>query len=296
MLVLLCSAAVVRRGRNAWTLVELLVVLAVVGILIGLLLSAVQAARESGRRTSCQNNLRQVALAMHMHHDAQGHFPFASQWRTTFHSAFSRVLPYLELENLHVRLDFAQTVFRGTNNQVIKETLPVLLCPSMDLPRQVPDQVHGQTFEGAPASYAVCVGSENPWRGPRNGAFVFSSDQFPTTLGRIRDGTSQTILLGELDYGLKNYFFSGTGDLRGGVVQWGIGYPGFSIATTRGVFNAEALVRGYDEFHTFRSDHPQGVNMAFADAAVRMLPTDIDAAVLNALATRNGREAAPMPQ
>ncbi len=277
------------RVRAAFTLIELLVVLAIVGILVGLLLSAVQAARESGRRSSCQNNLRQLALAMHLHHDAQGRFPFASQWGTTFHSAFTSALPYLEQSNLHQRFDLTQSVFHGTNNQLIKETLPGFLCPTMDLPRPVP---HPKApYEGAPASYAVCVGSQNPWRGPRNGAFVFSSDQFATTLGRIQDGTSNTILLGEMDYGLQNYFFAGTDKLRGGVVQWGIGYPGFSIATTAGVFNAQALVSGFDEFHTFRSDHPNGVNMAFADAAVRMLSPDIDAAVLDALATRNGREA-----
>ncbi len=296
MLALRSFSAASARPREAFTLVELLVVIAIIGILMGLLLSAVQAARESGRRTTCQNNLRQLALAMHMHHDARGHFPFASQWRTTFHSAFNYALPYLELSNLASRLDFTQSVFYGPNNLVIKENLPVFLCPSMELPRPVPDQTHGASYEGAPASYAVCVGSENPWRGPHNGAFVFSSDQFPTTLGRIQDGASNTLLLGEMDYGLKNYFFRGTSDLRGGVVQWGIGYPGFSIATTAGVFNAQALVSGYDEFHTFRSDHPNGVNMAFADAAVRMLSPGIDAAVLDALATRNGQESATAPQ
>ncbi len=291
MLVFSCPLpAIAFRRRGAFTLIELLVVIAIIGILFGLLLPAVQATRESGRRTSCQNNLRQLALAMHLHHNAQGHLPFASQWRTTFHSAFNYVLPYLEQTSLHSRLDFSQSVFRGPNNLLIKETLPVMLCPSMDLPRLVPDPSYGKTYEGAPASYAVCVGSENPWRGPQNGAFVFSTSRFPTTLARFQDGTSQTILLGEMDYGLKNYFFPGTNDLRGGVVQWGIGYPGFSIGTTKGVFNAQALVSGYDEFHTFRSDHPQGVNMAFADGSVRMLPTDTDAALLDALATRNGGE------
>ena len=283
---------------RAFTLVELLVVIAIVGILIGLALPAIQAAREAGRRTSCQNNLRQLALAMHMHNDAQGKLPFASwTWGRggTFHSAFTAVLPYLEEKNLHAQFDFTSSVFYGPNNRLIKTLLPVFLCPTMDLPRPVPDEQHGADYEGAPASYGVCVGSENPWSGPRNGAFVFSTDKHPTTLARIADGTSQTILIGELDYGLRNYYFQGTQDLRGGVVQWGIGYPGFSIGTTKGVFNAQLLVTGYDEFHTFRSDHPNGVNLAFAEGAVRMFDSATDAALLDALATRNGQEAVKGP-
>ena len=70
-----CPSPVYGRGeKRAFTLVELLVVIAIIGVLIGLLIPAVQAAREAGRRTSCQSNLRQIALAATAFHDAIGHF------------------------------------------------------------------------------------------------------------------------------------------------------------------------------------------------------------------------------
>ncbi len=69
-----------RRSRPGFTLVELLVVIAIIGILIGLLLSAVQAAREAGRRAQCQNNLRQIGLAIHNHHDQHGYMPQGGSW------------------------------------------------------------------------------------------------------------------------------------------------------------------------------------------------------------------------
>jgi prepilin-type processing-associated H-X9-DG protein len=109
----------------------------------------------------------------------------------------------------------------------------------------------------------------------------------------ILDGTSNTLLFGELDYGLKNYNFTSgpcLGAHRGGVSSWAIGYPGYSFATTLGVYNADRLITGLNEFQTFRSDHENGCNFALADGSVRFVSEVVDEILLDALATRAGGE------
>ncbi|NOX57082.1 MAG: DUF1559 domain-containing protein, partial [Planctomycetes bacterium] len=165
------------------------------------------------------------------------------------------------------------------------------LCPTMVLPRPVPEESCGEP-KRAPGSYAVCAGTVNPWRERHDGAIVRQLDGI-TRFRDITDGTSQTLMVGEFDYGLKNYTWRRgpcAGRLRWGAAAWAVGYPGLSIGTTRGVFNSDRLINGYDEFYTFRSDHPGGVNFTLVDGSVRFISEKIDANLLDALATRQGGE------
>jgi prepilin-type N-terminal cleavage/methylation domain-containing protein/prepilin-type processing-associated H-X9-DG protein len=277
--------------KKGFSLVELLVVIAVVGILVAFTLPAVQAAREAARRSQCANHVRQIGLAMHQYHDANGALPNATFYGTTFLSALTAVLPHLEEEAKFDGYDLSLPYRSTANLRIIELTVPIYVCPTMNLPRSVPDADSSCDEYGAPGSYAVSTGTENPWNGPHNGAFIFARSGV-TRFKSISDGLSKTLLVGELNYGLTNYNWGAckNREARWGATRWGAGYPGVSLATTSGRFNSDWLISGFAELVTFRSDHPGGAHFAMADASVRFVGETIDPATLDALATRAGGE------
>jgi prepilin-type N-terminal cleavage/methylation domain-containing protein len=279
--------------RRAFTLVELLVVVAIVGILVAILLPAVQQARESARRTQCLSHLKQIGLAVHSYHDTFEKFPMATHWSQTgtLYSALTAILPYHEQSPLFGKYDSNAPSYSPFNAAVIYERVPMYLCPSMVLRRAVPAIACGEP-ERAPGSYAVCTGTRSGFGPVHDGAFV-PHYAGSTGMRSMSDGTSNTLLAGEIDYGLLNYFWSSgpcQGQPRYGAGVWGIGHPGMSMATTLGVFNSDRLVNGFDEYETFRSDHVGGVQFVLVDGSVRFVNEVIDDRLLDALATRAGDE------
>ena len=217
-----------RNRRSGFTLVELLVVIAIIGTLVGLLLPAIQAAREAARMSSCTNNLKQWALAMHSHHDAIKFFPYYAQRRnnpevnTASGSAHRRtwvisLWPYLEQLDLYSKWNLNDNYYGTTpaiagglkNNDLIQIKLPNYYCPS-DIPgARYGYQGSAMTGWGnfaARGNYAVNMGQTRFYvsSGPvgpfgiKNAASDNAYIPYRSKLSQMTDGSSKTLLMSEL--------------------------------------------------------------------------------------------------
>ncbi|MEN1678472.1 MAG: DUF1559 domain-containing protein [Planctomycetota bacterium] len=198
------------RPPLGFTLVEVLVVIGVIGVLVALLLPAVQSARESARRMSCGNNLRQLGLAAQNFLSANGHFPPATIARPTpddprapwtFYrwSALASVSPYMENEAVYDAIDLDSPLYVGQNlnpvhEPIVRTIVPELLCPS-DLGLRVSD-------EFGPTNYAFCTGSGTD--GAPHDTDGVGYENSRTRPGQITDGLSNTALASESLLGQSN--------------------------------------------------------------------------------------------
>ncbi|MEP3482555.1 MAG: DUF1559 domain-containing protein [Fuerstiella sp.] len=278
------------RSRNlrGFTLIELLVVIAIIAILVSLLLPAVQQAREAARRTQCKNNLKQIGLAAHNYHDVYSTFPMGAN--SQIYGPMVALLPYLEAANLQNLYDFDEYYTDDANRVAINTIVPAYLCPSMTLPRAIPEEACNEP--GAPASYGMSMGSHNGGLEAFDGMFSgydgFSAPR-PVKMRDVTDGTSNTILVGEFNFKLEDYLWSSFtcpalgGQVRWGAHRWAPGYPGVSLGSTAGDMNVNVNANR----ETWRSDHVGGVQFALSDGSVRFISENTDAGLLDDLAARN---------
>ncbi len=279
----------VRRG--AFTLVELLVVIAIIGILVGLLLPAVQSAREAARRMKCSNNLKQIGLGLHNYHGTFNTFPEGSRL-SNFVGPLTAILPYLEEGNTYTLFDFSKSYSDPYNQTVAAQEIATYLCPSMPLPRLVPDTSNGET--GGPSSYLACEGTRS-YMAKNDGMFGLNWTSYgfnnPATAFRdLLDGSSMTLAYSETTYDMKDYLWTppaaSAGQVKWGTARWVLGYPVVSLGTTAKELNVHTAANNGG----FQSMHPGGVHFLYADGSVRYVTEFLDRDLLHALATRNGHE------
>jgi prepilin-type N-terminal cleavage/methylation domain-containing protein len=277
-----------RRRRSGFALIELLVVIAIIAILIALLLPAVQQAREAARRTSCKNNMKQIGLAMHNYHDVYSTLPMGAN--SQIYGPFVAILPQLDQENLQNLYDFDLYYTDPANLDAINQSIPVYLCPTMTLPRSIPDTVCDEP--GGPGSYGASMGTSEFIGDGLFAGYNGFTDPRPIRFRDITDGQTNTIMIGEFNYQLDDYLWSAfscaakDGEIRYGSHRWAPGYPGVALGHTDGDFNVNLSANRT----TWRSDHVGGVQFVLGDGSVRFLSENIDADLLDGLATRAGDE------
>jgi prepilin-type N-terminal cleavage/methylation domain-containing protein/prepilin-type processing-associated H-X9-DG protein len=256
---------------RGFSLVELLVVIAIITILIGLLLPAVQAVRESARRTSCRNNLKQIGNGMQHYHSKYNTFPPGCADRRNKQIAWSAyLLPYIEQEEVYGLFDFNSRYDAPANRKATGHVISTYLCPSTS--RREPGRVGDTTMPGngpynsaepmGCTDYGGVYGYNIPGERFDNGVMVYN---YPVSQGHIRDGLSKTMMIVE---------DTGRGSTMDG--QWANGENIFLVSTP---INTE-------QNNEIWSDHSSGAHGLFCDGSVHFLKRDLDQAVLSAICTR----------
>ncbi|MCC9607940.1 DUF1559 domain-containing protein [Blastopirellula sp. JC732] len=304
------------RRKTGFTLVELLVVIAIIGVLIALLLPAVQQAREAARRMQCSNQLKQLGLALHNHHDTFGSFPARGVAYSTADyrervGGMIFLLPFLEQTPLADQIKnhgLATPPYPWDTFAPWNTRLAALLCPSDPGTADAP--ITGVTT--SPCNYRFSIGDsftaitskDKRLRG------MFNYGTAATTAFRdVIDGTSNTVMMSERSVGTNGKLvkqgqatsiafttdpsaclaavsttnrneYTSTGSNRGNQ-RWNDGFVPFSAFSTVLPPNGPSCWTGTNEntadsLTSPTSYHPGGVNVVLADASVRFISETID--------------------
>jgi len=317
------------RDRSAFTLIELLVVIAIITILIALLLPAIQRVRESASRTKCQNNLKQIGLALHSYHDANKRFPIGTALKG-FPSGtpadaipidrlnsgpyrpgvFAMILPYIEQTSLHQQLVLDGAMDEEPNRTVGQAQIGIYLCPSarhaygvLKAPHSLPlaDPTLALAiidYNGLNGAVPLYTGAPAANQLQDHGGFA---ERHALRIADFTDGTSQTLYVVE------------TVDFGRGV--WIHGRPhynqaAFAINSRNGFNNAPDSVfpdganfpvsnrgpgKGAGGAWGISSDHLGGANALLVDGSVHFLTPRLSVQSLTALCTRDGDEVLEQP-
>lgn len=247
---------------NGFSLVELLVAIIIIGVLAGILTPVLSSAREAARQASCQNNLRQIGLALYAHHDSKKTFPAGGiEWRPPGNSTKRQLawsaflLPYLEQSAVYEDLDLSLPFDSERNRKAAATVIPVYICPT--------SVRGGALVEGrGPCDYGGITGERitSP-NNPPKGLMIYDK-KFRRS--DVRDGLTNTIIVAE--------------DSAWPDGQWING---------RNIFDQAFPINAAPGFENdIRSFHSGGANVVMADASARFLSQDIEERTLAAICTR----------
>jgi prepilin-type N-terminal cleavage/methylation domain-containing protein len=274
-------------SRKGFTLIELLVVIAIIAVLIALMLPAVQMVREAAARSQCQNNLKQMGLALHMHHNTYDFFPSGGSHNSMKPNTIGgspAIGPAQQCSWMYQILPFVEHQAVWNNRQTAPQIpIKIYFCPS----RRSPMVLRGDTYVGN----AECDYSGSTWKAPMQ--TFFQADPNVVRIAQISDGTSNTLAVGE-----KNLCLSALGTGTDGNDEQGYitGYDDDTVSFLS-VLNAQGVVL-YQPAHDvtgncvagtggFGSSHPVRFNALSADGAVHTINYSISLQSLNAVAGIN---------
>jgi len=325
-------------GRAAFTLIELLVVIAIIGILIGLLVPAVQQVREAANRASCENNLKQIGVALHNYHDARKRFPYGNTNVNDSNRCnwIAHLFPYLELPFTPTIVAPSGTIVGGggatilqpgiRNDAIDNKFNPILfICPSdgitmttdgtmalgnylgVNAPNTDQRDFHNTNVQGV-FTYQVHVITPAPNANPSAAGAVTTMTP-PSTILSIRDGTSNTVMVGERPVMPNNGGQSANTGYCGAWVlsevdsmlglpntrQWcaTVDSNGAACPSGNQWFQAPNGSNNPCDANHYWSKHPGGGNWLFADGSVRFLAYGVSTSTQAALATKAGGEVVP---
>jgi prepilin-type N-terminal cleavage/methylation domain-containing protein len=300
--------------RRAFTLIELLVVIAIIAVLIALLLPAVQQARESARRTQCKNNLKQLGLAMHNYHDTYTVFPIGGWSNITYDSGsyMVRILPYIDQAPLYNQINFLVDVPNQTlpnGQRLATNSLAAFICPSDPDPKTFTTSQNHNGQVQAKTNYTGSIGNQDTsgcdvgWNTLNSNGVQQNGDtydisrisgalaKFPASVSTagIPDGTSNTLLMGEIRPGCSSHQQNGWVDSN---AFWNVTGPGINYPTCPGEpgftgTGCNQIGNGaWGTSNTFRSKHTGGAQFTLADGSVRFISQNIDILTLQKLGDR----------
>jgi len=317
-----------KRRRTGFTLVELLVVISIIGILISLLLPAVQAARESARRITCANNMRQIGLAAQNFVSGYRTFPPGQMTPPNQQHKFSYMvylLPYLEEKNTLQAFNLTLDVHNPVNQPATEILIPSLICPSISIVQATRDPIaqkiylfpasNGMTLENgggmACSDYNGCKGpayQANQVKNPGGFYYPINDGVLNEIVGSaveaqrinvqmITDGLSKTLLCGETSGRGASIDTSNTWHDRG---AWAEGAGLIAVNEPINYMNQTDLMSGGTDTNEYVpggrqlfSPHIGGAQVLLCDASVHFIADTVEVKILSALASRDGCETIP---